>query len=233
MSDLVVLSDLHANAPALQAVVDKEGADSDYIVLGDLMGLLAHPAKTVSLVREISDYTLAGNHDKAIFEHGEGHVVSAKLSEFELTHTLSKLDQEQQQWMLDLPYMDIQQVGQSRIAMCHAYPWPERASGYEPGNAGVKKGDVVEVAATVSSDYDYVFHGHTHEQYDLDCAKFGHDVHFVNPGSLGYDSTYSLVNTAEGTVTHKSVAGEYDWDELVDHVQRKLPNGAPPASKWL
>jgi predicted phosphodiesterase len=226
----VVVSDIHGNYPALQAVVDEEGTDVEYMVLGDIHGLLAWPAKTQQLVKSVGNFVLSGNHDKAVIEKGEGHVVSDELSAFELEHTLMSLSVEQIKWMLDLPHMEVVQRGQSRIALCHAYPWPSHASGYEPGNAGISKGSVTSVASTVSGDYDYVFHGHTHTQYDLDCSKFGHDVHFVNPGSLGYDHTYSIVETDHGGVTHKSVEVETDVES---HIQEQLPEGAPHTEVWL
>lgn len=228
-NEFVVLSDIHGNFPALRAVIDQEG-DAEYIILGDIHGLNAYPDLTQKTVKQIGDFVLAGNHDKALVEFGEGHVVSDELSKFERDHTLANLSPKQVEWMLDLPHMEVIQRGQSRIAICHAYPWPSHASGYEPGNSGIAKGSVTQVASTVSDDYDYVFHGHTHEQYDLDCAKWGHDVHFVNPGSLGYDHTYSVVETDHGGVTHKSVEVETDVET---HVQEQLPEGAPPASKWL
>jgi len=227
----VVLSDVHGNAPALQAVVDEEGLDAEYVILGDLHGLLAYPKEVMDLLNEIEPHSLlAGNHDKAIFQKGEGHVNSTQLSRFELEHTLSNLTQAQQDVVKELPYMDVWQDGDSRIAATHAMPWPERASGYESGNAGVPKGNVPHFASIVANDYNYVFHGHTHEQYDLDASRWGHPVHFVNPGSLGYDDSYSVVDTDNGDVTHKSV--EYDTDVRA-HVQSLLPESAPHTREWL
>jgi len=234
MSKFVLLSDIHGNAPALEAVVDREGLDATYIVLGDIHGLNAYPKEVMDLLNEISPKVLlAGNHDKAMFHHNEGHVNSDALSEFELEHTKSHLTPAQQGWLAHLPFMEVWQEGQSRIAATHAFPWPEQASGYEPGNAGVLKGAVPQVASGVADDYDYVFHGHTHTQYDLDASRWSHDVHFVNPGSLGYSDEYSVVNTATGDVQHKSVKGEYDYEQVKDHIQEHLPKGAPPVSEWL
>lgn len=234
MTKYVVLSDIHGNAPALQAVVNDEGLEVEYIVLGDLMGLNAYPKEVVDLLNEMEPKVLlAGNHDKALFEYGEGHVNSDKLSEFELYHTMTNVSVEQVKWMLSLPHMEVIQRGPSRIAMTHAFPWPEQASGYEPGNAGVLKRAVPQVASGVADDYDYVFHGHTHTQYDLDASRWSHDVHFVNPGSLGYDDTYSVVDTETSDVQHKSVKGDYDYEQVKDHIQENLPKGAPPVSEWL
>lgn len=230
MTKLVLLSDLHGNAPALQAVVDAEGLDKEYVVLGDLHGLLAYPSEVVEIVQGLEGTVLSGNHDKALFEKDEGHVNSEELSYFELTHTLDNLTQEQKTYVKELPHMNVFKRNGERICATHAKPFPEKASGYESGNSGVSKCDVTQYASLVGDDYDYVLHAHTHTQYNLDCTKFGHNVHFVNPGSLGYDKTYSVLDLNTGTVEHKSV--EYDVN-VKEHVQKNLPDEAPHTSKWL
>lgn len=201
----ILVSDIHGNYPSLQAVVDKEGVDAEYVILGDIVGLNAYPSETQTLAQEVGNFVLAGNHDKAIFEYGEGHVNSPKLSKFELRHTLANLSVEQVEWMKERPYLEVVQRGPSRICLTHAMPWPSHASGYEPGNAGVKKGAVPNVASVVSDDYDYVFHGHNHSQFELDCSKFGHNVHFVSSGTLGYNGEYAVVDTDRATVELKKV----------------------------
>lgn len=232
-NEFVVVSDIHGNYPALQEVVDTEGSDKEYIVLGDIHGLCAYPAETQSLIREISEHVLAGNHDKAIFQKNEGHVSSDQLSQFELFYTKAQLSHLDENYMRALPHLDVLTRGGQRICLTHALPFPEQASGYESGNLGIPKREVPHYASVVSDDYDWVFHGHTHEQYDLDCSQFAgqNDVHFVNPGSLGYQQSYSVVDIEAGEVEHKSV--DVDMDSVRAHVQENLPEGAPPASKWL
>lgn len=229
-NEFVVVSDIHGNAPSLQAVIDHEGYDKEYVILGDIMGLNAYPKQTLQIVQHINGHTLAGNHDKALFHHDEGHVNSDALSEFELSHTMDNLSPSEQAWMADLPFLKVLTRSGQRICLTHAMPWPEMASGYEAGNAGIQKSDVTQIASVVSDDYDYVFHGHTHAQYDLDCSQWGHDVHFVNPGSLGYDQTYSVVETDHGGVTHKSVESTYD--EVKAHIKEVLPDDAPSVERW-
>lgn len=233
MSEFVLLADVHGNAPALATVIDREGRDADYVMLGDLHGLMAHPDAVVRLAQEFGQVVLKGNHDHALFDVGEGHVQNDALSRFEYEHTMVGTSDEQKAWMRQLPSLDVRTIDGERICATHAYPWPELATGYEEGNAGVTKGDVPHVASVVSNDYDWVFHAHTHQKYDLDCEQWGHDVHFVNPGSLGYDDTYSVVDTETGTVSHKSVEGEYDREALRRHVGSLLPEDCPSVHEWL
>ena len=232
MSELVLVSDIHGNYPALQKVVDSEGLDAEYVVLGDIHGLLSYPKETVDLLNKMEPKVLlAGNHDKAMFHHNEGHVNSDALSEFELEHTKSHLTPAQQGWLASLPFMEVWQDGQHRIAAAHAIPWPEKASGYEAGNAGIPKGNVPHFASVVSSDYDYVFTGHSHEQYSLDASRWSHDVHFVNPGTLGYEDRYAVVDTETGNVWLKQVESTYD--EVKAHIKEVLPSDAPSVEVWL
>jgi len=120
MNEFVLVSDIHGNAPALESVIEREGRDKEYMVLGDIHGLNAYPKETLDLVREVGNFVLAGNHDKAIFNYGEGHVNSDALSRFELEHTLSSLSADDCEYMLDRPFMEVVQRGPSRIALCHA-----------------------------------------------------------------------------------------------------------------
>lgn len=205
MASLTLLSDIHSNAAALQQAIDQEPPETTYVVLGDILGLCGWPAETVEAIRSLDAYVIKGNHDVAIIDYGEGHVNSPELSEYELNHTLDALSDEQIAWMESLDSFDIRQFGPHRICLTHAMPWPEQSSGYEQGNAGVTKRDLPSIASIVGDDYDYVFCGHTHEQFEQDCSKFGHDIQFVNPGSLGYDGTYCTIDIDTGTVTMKSV----------------------------
>lgn len=64
---VAVLTDTHANLPALETVLDEcAGLDPDEIwFLGDAVGYGAHPNEVVELLAERCDLLLTGNHDLA------------------------------------------------------------------------------------------------------------------------------------------------------------------------
>ncbi len=65
---VAVISDVHANLPALEAVlaaIDAAGPDELWC-LGDLTGYGADPARCTRIVLERADICLAGNHDMVI-----------------------------------------------------------------------------------------------------------------------------------------------------------------------
>src|SRR5690606_34332907 len=63
-----VFSDVHANYPALCAVVGalrREGVDVSYC-LGDVVGYGGSPAQCIEVVRSFAQGTVVGNHDAAV-----------------------------------------------------------------------------------------------------------------------------------------------------------------------
>jgi diadenosine tetraphosphatase ApaH/serine/threonine PP2A family protein phosphatase len=63
-----VISDIHSNLPALEAVladVDREAPDELWC-LGDIVGYGPHPNECVDLVRSRAALSLCGNHDLAV-----------------------------------------------------------------------------------------------------------------------------------------------------------------------
>jgi predicted phosphodiesterase len=65
---LAIISDIHANLPALEAVLaDIEDAGVDQLwCLGDVVGYGAQPDECAALVAERCELCLAGNHDLAV-----------------------------------------------------------------------------------------------------------------------------------------------------------------------
>ncbi|MFH1034527.1 MAG: YfcE family phosphodiesterase [Pseudomonadota bacterium] len=76
MTRLAVLSDLHANLAACQAVaadLARRGVQS-VVVLGDLVGYLTRPNQVVELVREAGWRCLDGNYDQAVLTGGQAGI---------------------------------------------------------------------------------------------------------------------------------------------------------------
>jgi predicted phosphodiesterase len=76
---IAVLSDIHSNLPALEAVlaaVEEKGIDQLWC-LGDVVGYGADPDACTTLVRERSEVCLVGNHDLAVL----GGIDAASFSE--------------------------------------------------------------------------------------------------------------------------------------------------------
>lgn len=221
---LALLSDVHGNITALEAVQDDaEPAIDGYIMLGDYIGLLGSPGEVVEFAMENSLHSVKGNHDISVVENQKGHVNSKKLSEFELSLANTQLTEDQVEWVHSIDsYEEVDELG---FVMSHAYPNPTSSTGLEPGNVGLTKGNYTKAASEIDSDkYDFVFVGHTHSQSKLDCKKFGHDLKIVNPGSVGQpisDQTaqYAVVDFETQDISLNSV--KYDSDKVISTLEEE------------
>ena len=104
---VALISDIHANRPALEAVLDDiaaAGADEIWC-LGDVVGYGAEPDACVELTREHAAICLAGNHDLAVTgdlpldEFSRGAGIAARW-------TQETMDPENVAWLATLRPLD-------------------------------------------------------------------------------------------------------------------------------
>ena len=99
----LILSDIHANLEALDAVLAAAGDYDHALVLGDLVGYGADPNEVVARVRALPSATIIrGNHDKvatrlASVEHFN------HLARFAIQWTAEALTPDNHQWLAALP----------------------------------------------------------------------------------------------------------------------------------
>src|SRR5919204_6667662 len=131
---LAILSDIHANLPALEAVLtDIEGAGlGELWCLGDVVGYGAQPDDCATLVAESCDLCLVGNHDLAVL--GELDVSSfSPAAAAAVEWTQETADPATLDFLRDLEPVD-----ETRdVALYHASPrdpvweyvlWPDQAA---------------------------------------------------------------------------------------------------------
>lgn len=101
---LAIISDVHSNLPALQAVlavIDERGADAIYC-LGDVVGYGADPAACVDLVRERCAAVVLGNHDVAVARN-DGVSRLPRDGQRAARHNREQLNDEQLSFLSGLP----------------------------------------------------------------------------------------------------------------------------------
>lgn len=88
---IAVYSDIHANLPAYEAVLDdisRQGIDACYN-LGDLVGYGPFPKESVQLAERTGHPTVLGNHDQALIDHVNWlnkRTVACKTRSYGFTH---------------------------------------------------------------------------------------------------------------------------------------------------
>ena len=130
---LAIVSDIHGNLPALEAVlaeIDSAGPDEVWC-LGDVVGYGAEPNECTELVADRCTVCLAGNHDLAVLDAIDISTFSPAAAEA-AEWTRSRLSEPARDFLAGLHAAD-----ESRdVAMYHASPrdhvweyvlWPEQA----------------------------------------------------------------------------------------------------------
>jgi len=117
---LAIFSDIHANLPALRAVLAdmEERGITGRLCLGDVVGYGASPAACVELLRDAGIPCLKGNHDAAVTHGIEAGGLMKRMWDW----TEEQLDAEQRTWLAELPLVFDQPGFQAVHAML---PVPE------------------------------------------------------------------------------------------------------------
>lgn len=214
---LALLSDVHGNLPALEAVLDDladdDGVDA-VVCAGDVVGYGPWPAACVERVRETCSVVVQGNHDRTVETPAEySHNEMAMRG---LEYAKAELDAEQREWLAELPPRTT--VGRGRIRLAHSHPDPEQLGRYVLPRAFPELRPYLD-------EYDGIVIGHTHVQ---------HRAHvdgklILNPGSVGQPrdedprAAYAVLDVEDASVDLRRV--EYDVDRVIERVDDV---GLPP-----
>jgi predicted phosphodiesterase len=119
MDTVILMSDIHGNLPALEAVAASLPEHDAVYVAGDLCLEGPKPAEVVDFLRQREWQCVVGNTDRDIVEGGEGD--SAK--DQRIRWTRDQLGEERLRWLADLPFERRVQVdGREAILVVHANP---------------------------------------------------------------------------------------------------------------
>jgi predicted phosphodiesterase len=217
-----LISDIHANLPALTAVladIERRGVDATYH-LGDLVGYAPWPNEVVAALRDTGIPGVAGNYDSTVatgYKHCGCRSENAhqeELSHQSFAWTLANTSPESKRWLAGLPFrLDIRPLGghtagpairlvHGNQALNTVYVTEDRSDDFLK-----KMADAMGASAG-----DVVCFGHTHKPWHR--AVGG--IHFVNTGSVGRPKDgdpragYVVLVVTEHGVGVEFVRVEYD-----------------------
>lgn len=247
-----LLSDIHANLPALEAVLEHLDGRTDVTStyhLGDLVGYAPWPNETVALLRDRNIPGVAGNYDSTVgtdYKHCGCRYEDPRqeeLSHLSYNWTRQNVTAATRAFLAGLPFrIDLLPNGGHmagpRVILVHGSPtlntlyWTEdRPDDFclkMAGLAGARTGDVIAF-------------GHTHIPWHREIAG----IHFVNTGSVGrpkdgdWRAGYVVLEVGSKMLEVENVRVEYDVDramraildsELPDDFAAYLRSGGNPAS---
>lgn len=194
----LILSDIHANFPALTAVLQDAGHFDRLVFLGDLANFGPHPGQCVDLLQQYDPICIMGNHD--------AQIVSDVPKHFWDKWSKSQLRQPQQAWIGTFPDSLILD---GHILLIHgAYSVDYDILPNTPDRL------IVEAfKPDLPAGIDQVWFGHYH--YQVDRKIDGVEYHCIRPVGHHRDkdtrASYSVYE--DGILTHKRVP--YDLGQTI------------------
>jgi len=178
---ILIVSDIHANWPALQAVLAAEPDVDQILCLGDLVNYGPQPADCVRWAMETltSDWLVQGNHDRAVALN-EGSRSSAAYQALAVATqeaSNSLFTPEMKQFLAGLQPLQRFQLDSAVCVACHAVPSDPQYS-YLPETSPIT---LWESELNLVNYPDFLFVGHTHLPMK---TRFRRTL-LVNPGSVG------------------------------------------------
>jgi putative phosphoesterase len=201
---VAVVSDIHANRVALDAVLADLPPVDAIVCAGDVVGYNPWPAACLDIIRDRSIPTVMGNHDRAVAIGTEFRFNSMAGAGVE--HARAQLDDDAIAWLAERP--DTRTVFEGRVKLVHGHPDDPDRYTYPD-----------EFAASMLGDEDVLVMGHTHVQAH---ERFDDGV-VMNPGSVGQPrdddprAAYAVVDLDALTVEERRV--EYDVERVVEAVE--------------
>jgi putative phosphoesterase len=208
----LVLSDIHGNLAALEAVAAAEPHDA-VICLGDIVGYGPEPAACVRWIRDRAEVVVQGNHDRAFGERVPPGCREQFRGLAEATAPIAhaELAASDLAYLAALPHWAYLELSGVRYLFVHATP-------RDPLYQYLGPDPESWAAALIGIDADVVVVGHTHVQFDLAVGE----RRVVNPGSVGQPkdgdprAAYAVIE--QGTISLRRVA--YAVDRTVDALWR-------------
>jgi putative phosphoesterase len=180
---IAVITDLHANQPALQSALSRiDALDVDLIYCGgDLVGYGPHPNEVCARIEDSAIPTIYGNYDYAIGRDLEDcgcayvDLHDRAIGQLSVDWTLAHTNERAKAFMRELPFDLRFELGGKRVRLVHGSPRKVNEYLFED-----KPARTFERIAALA-DCDVLVFGHTHKPW---VHEYG-GVLFVNCGSVG------------------------------------------------
>jgi predicted phosphodiesterase len=213
---IALISDVHANLPALEAVVAdaKRVRAETFVCAGDVIGFGPHPKECVDMVRGLCQVIVSGNHERAIGWNEDPRCAPqlATIARDAEDHARKKLFGGDIQWLAGLGHEAGLYLSGKELFIVHGSPWDPLYTGIrqEEDPERVRKG-------FMHIDCDYAVVGHTHRQMILSDVVDG--VIIINPGTVGFPldgdprAAWTLLDLEKGRIEPRRV--EYETKGLI------------------
>jgi putative phosphoesterase len=199
---IAILSDIHGNDVALQAVMEelKRLEIEHLFVLGDIVGYYYHPDRILDMLAVWNLDMIKGNHEQLLSQSFDSKKASELLKKYGSGFEAAKqvLTTEQIQFLLKLPDRKTVIIDDIQFELCHGSPWDRDTYIYPDCRSE-------ELDRCKIDGADFVLMGHTH--YPFVTVRKGTVI--ANVGSVGQardqggTSSWALIDTTNRSLVFK------------------------------
>jgi putative phosphoesterase len=220
---ILLISDIHANFPALEAVARQCRDESFDMILncGDSIVYATFPNETLDWLRDHNALSILGNTDRKVLKLLKGKTMKKpRMAEKRVmyTWTAKQLTPENRKYLAGMQKRALVECEGFRIGIFHGSPDnDDEFLFYDTPTIRFQK-------LARKTDCDIVLAGHSHSPFH----KKVNNVHFINPGSAGrmFDKkpevSYATIELATGRVKVELFRCPYDIEKVIKGLRNNL-----------
>lgn len=228
---LALMSDVHANLPALEIVLEylKKENIQQGIILGDIVGYGPYPSECIERLQETEFEIVKGNHDHGLATDNFSKGFST-VAKWALDWSRDKVSAEQKQWLADLPPI---LYGDNWLAVHGAPIDPTFFNAYVYAMTYEDNLNVLQ-----KKHIPFCFHGHTHLpgiyarrkvidkhilKAEVDISQY--DYSLICPGAIGQPrnnkvgAQFAIFDLETKKLTFKNLV--YDLESIINYMQQQ------------
>lgn len=220
---IAVVSDVHANFPALQAVLThaRQQGVREFWDLGDSVGYNPFPNEVVNLFRQHQVKSILGNYDQKVLAfpvlQKKWRTQKAPAKYFSFRWACRSLSERNKKYLKALPVS--RRISRQGIRFLLVHASPLDIDEIVGPRTSIKRLKVLAKATRA----DIVLFGHSHYRWDKTIMK----TRFLNPGSVGRSfngkqkASYMILDVHRGRVDAQHFCLAYDVRQNLDVMRTK------------
>jgi len=221
MIKIAVVSDIHANAYAIDALIldERFNACESYFCCGDIFGYYYSFSRAIEFIKKYKIKCIQGNHDQYLINNIQSGTLPNDKFEKKygkaLSYTQNIIEKNDIDFIKALPLQrDIELPFSKSGLLCHGSPFDINEYVYPDSPDKI-------LDKIFKLNYDFVLLGHSHYPYIFQRDQ----KYIINPGSVGQPrdkgghASWAELSFDNNSVTVEHVNTTYDVTSLVNQVK--------------
>lgn len=234
MRKIALLGDVHANLPALEAVITHatDLGIEEFWNIGDFLGYGAFPDQVVERMRTKQFVSIVGNYDLKVLKFPKKNKKWRKskhhLKWMAFKWAYDNLSEKSRKYLGSLPKERDLAIGERRFLLVHGSPYSNDEL-LESDTPAERLHELKQMAESeYATEFEAIIFGHSHQAFTRQVGR----TTFINTGSIGRPddgnprTAYAVMQLGEDDPQISHYRLDYDVDRAVAEIRN---NGLPEA----